>query len=203
MSSSSVRGSQEQREQVRKAAQAVGFFLGGQVYAIVGGAACVLLGSTRATEDVDIVVPQGATKETRQRLKDQAEYFHVEKRTLHTYYKSDPLVEIEVLAPPAMFKEDFSSSTPVVVVDGVNVLKPALILNSKCNSITGRPSDGKKQNDATDIRFCLRWCARNNALPTKTEVPRASKEFVEWYIDVYGGREDWQNAGYNFDTGSF
>ncbi len=49
-------------EQVCAAAKAVGYALGDQDYALVGGAACVLLDSTRATEDVDIVVPKGNTR---------------------------------------------------------------------------------------------------------------------------------------------
>jgi hypothetical protein len=208
MSSSSASGSQQQQqspkptpEQVRAAAQAISSFLGSQVYAVVGGAACSLLGSSRVTEDVDVVVPQGATKETRQKLKSQAAYFDVEKRTLHTYYKSTPPVEVEILAPPSLFKENFSSSTPVVVVNGIKVLKPALILNAKCYSIIGRASEDKKRTDALDIQFCLWWCAQNNAFPTGAEVPRASKEFVEWFVSGYGGQELWLNARYNFETG--
>jgi hypothetical protein len=146
-------------------------------------------------------VPKGATKETRVKLKNQPAYFDVEKRTLHTYYKSNPKVEVEILAPPSLFKEDFSSATPVVLVDGIKVLKPALILNAKCQSILGRASEDKKLTDATDIQFCLWWCAQNNAFPTAAEVPRASKQFVEWFISAHGGEEFWINAKYNFETG--
>jgi hypothetical protein len=190
MSSSSASGSQQQSfkptpEQVRAAAQAIGFSLGSQVYAVVGGAACSLLGSSRVTDDVDIIVLQGATKETRQNLKDQTAYFDVENRTLHTYYKSNPPVGVEILAPPSLFKENFSSSTPVVVIDGTKVLKPALISNSKCYSIIGRASESRKRTDALDIQFCLGWYAQNNAFPTAAEVPRAGKQFVEWFIFIY------------------
>lgn len=155
MSSSSASGSHQQSpsnkptpEQVA-AAQAVGFSLGDQTYAVVDGAACLLLGSSRVTEDVDIVVSQGATRETRLKLKSQDAYFDVEKRTLHTYYKSNPPVEVEILAPPSLFKETFSSSTPYIVVEGIRVLKPALILNAKCHSIVNRASEDKKRTDFT------------------------------------------------------
>jgi len=188
-------------DQVRAAAEALGTSLGNQVYAVVGGAACSLLGSTRVTEDVDVVVPQGATKETRQLLKSQTAEFDVEKRTLHTYFKTSPPVEIEILTPPALFKETFSSSTPVVIIRGVKVLKPALILNSKCNSILGRATEEKKGTDAADIQFCLWWCVQNNVFPTQSEVPRASKVFVEWFIAAYGGQDFWVNARYNLKTG--
>jgi hypothetical protein len=189
--------------QIREAARAISHYLGDQVYAIVGGAACSLLGSSRETEDVDIVVPQGATRDARRKLKNEPTYFDVDNRTLHTYYKSDPRVEVEIITPPSLFREGFDNNTPVVLVDGVKVLKPSLILNAKCNSILGRASKEKKDTDAFDITFCLRWCANHNAFPTAAEVPRADKEFVEWFTSEYGGAEYWTNAGYNRETGKF
>jgi hypothetical protein len=101
---------------VREAAQAVGRVLGDQAYAIVGGAGCALLGSPRTTTDVDIVVPKGQTMEIRKLFKGQ-EGFVVEKRTLHTYFSSNPRVDIEILTPPMLFKEEFDASTPTVISD--------------------------------------------------------------------------------------
>ncbi|TVY38399.1 hypothetical protein LSUB1_G006364 [Lachnellula subtilissima] len=132
--------------QIREAAGAISYSLGGQVYALVGGAACSMLGSSRETEDVDIVVPQDATRNTRSLLRKQTAYFEVESRTAHTYYKSDPRVEVEILAPPSLFREHFDKNTAVIEVHGVRILKPSLILNAKCNSILGRASDAKKKD---------------------------------------------------------
>jgi len=70
-------------------------------------------------------------------LRNQPTYFDVENRTLRSYYKSDPRVEIEIITPPSLFRESFNNNTPVVLVNGVKVLKPSLILNAKCNSILG------------------------------------------------------------------
>lgn len=176
MSSSVASSSQvPTREQVRAAAIAIGSALGGNDYALVGGAACSLLGSTRATEDVDFVVPKDGTKNARKLLRQQNTYFNVDKKTLHTWYKSIPPVEVEIVTPPALFKETFDASTPIITVGGVKVLKPALILNAKCRSILERANDRKKRNDAVDIQFLLRWCAQNGASPTSEEVPNASK----------------------------
>jgi hypothetical protein len=188
-------------EQIREAAVAISYYLGDQVYAIVGGAACSLLGSTRETIDVDIVVPQGATRDARRRLRNEPTLFDVDNRTLHTYYRSDPRVEFEILTPPSLFRERFDDNTPVVLINGVKVLKPSLILNAKCNSILSRSSGEKRLADAADIKFCLRWCANNNAFPTAAEVPHADMEFVEWFIGAYGEAECWTNAGYNRETG--
>ena len=141
-------------EAVREAAQAVGRVLGDQVYAIVGGAGCALLGSPRTTTDVDIVVPRGQTMEIRKLFKGQ-EGFVVEERTLHTYFSSNPRVDIEILTPPMLFKEAFDASTPTVMIGSAKVLKPALLLNAKCHSIMGR-GETKTRSDAHDISFLLR-----------------------------------------------
>jgi hypothetical protein len=205
MSSSTTSGSQStgkpSPDQILAAAQAIGYYLGDHPYAVVGGAACLLLGSRRVTKYVDIVVPQGTTKDARKILKDQPAHFDVEKGTLHTYYKSDPRVEVEILSPPFLFREGFDASTPVVAIGSTKVLKPTLILNAKCNSLLGRATEEKKRSDAEDIQFCLSWCSSNNCYPTAEEVPRADAEFVQWFISVYGGEEGWTNAGYNFETG--
>ncbi|KAF9775474.1 hypothetical protein IL306_006417 [Fusarium sp. DS 682] len=172
-----------------------------QSYAVVGGAACVLLGSTRATFDVDFVVPKGETKAARALLKSYPDYFDIDKKTLHTFYRSEPPVEIEILAPPALFREDFSSSTSVVEVQGVRVLQPTLLLNAKCNSILGRARSDKKDTDAEDIQFLLQWCTRNNVRPKATDVPAASLEFVQWFINEYGNEALWRDAGFDLKTG--
>ena len=70
---------------VRAAADAVGKILGDKSYAIVRGAACALLGSSRTTTNVDIVVLRGHNLETRKLLRDQ-EGLAVEKGTLYTYF---------------------------------------------------------------------------------------------------------------------
>jgi hypothetical protein len=150
-------------EAVREAAQAVGRVLGDQAYAIVGGAGCALLGSPRTTTDVDIVVPRGQTMEIRKLFKGQ-EWFVVEKRTLHTYFSSNPRVDIEILTPPMLFKEQFDASTPTVIIGSAKVLKPALLLNAKCHSIMGR-GEAKTRSDAHDIAFLLRWLLESRDVP--------------------------------------
>jgi hypothetical protein len=187
-------------ELTRAAAKAVGYALGDHLYAVVGGAACALLGAQRVTDDVDIVVPQGTATETKAKLKSQETYFEFESRASRTYYKSNPRIQIEILSPPTLFRENFSVSTPVIFIHGVKVLKPALILNAKCNSILGRATEEKKENDAADIQFCLCWSAVNNVFPTAAEVPNADREFVEWFLSTYRDEQLWIYARYNFET---
>jgi hypothetical protein len=185
-------------EAVREAAQAVGRVLGDQAYAIIGGAGCALLGSPGTTTDVGIVVPMGQTTEIRKLFKAQ-EGFVVEKRTLHTYFSSNPRVDIEILTPPMLFKEEFDASTPTVRIGYAKVLKPALLLNAKCHSIMGRGA-AKTRSDAHDIAFLLRWYQEHGDLPKSEDCPRVTREFLEWYIQHFGGEEDWRNNGFDSHT---
>ncbi|KAI0123240.1 hypothetical protein BJ170DRAFT_713364 [Xylariales sp. AK1849] len=189
--------------QTRAATLAVAYALSDLKYAVVGGGACSMLGSMHETEDVDFVVPKNGTKNARDLLKKQPDHFEIDKKTLHTSYKSDPKVEIEILTPPALFREEYTESTPIIMIDGVRILKPALISNAKCRSILGRHAEGKKQSDATDILFLLGWCYTKKMHPTSTEIPNATKDFVLNFISVYGGEKLWRDTGYNLDDGTF
>ncbi|KAL2870133.1 uncharacterized protein BJX67DRAFT_307865 [Aspergillus lucknowensis] len=46
----------------------------------------------------------------------------------------------------------------------LRVLEPALMLDTKCSSTLGRPSESKKNTDADDIIFLLEFCARNQSI---------------------------------------
>ncbi|KAG5655145.1 hypothetical protein KAF25_001918 [Fusarium avenaceum] len=186
---------------VRASAKAIAKILGStQSYAVVGGAACLLLGSERTTSDLDFVVPKGETKMTRALLRNHPDIFSIDKRTLHTNFLSEPPVEVEILAPPKLFQEEFSSSTSVVKVEGVRVLKPTLILNAKCASILSRANSAKKDTDAYDIQFLLQWCAASGVFPTSQDVPNASLQFIQWFIHEFGDQELWIKAGFDLKT---
>lgn len=174
-----------------------------QHYAIVGGAACLLLGSSRVTSDVDFVVPKGEIKAARQLLRAQKDHFAVESRTNHTNYLGTPPIEIQIISPAALFREPFDNSTETIEVQGARVLKPTLILNAKCKSILGRAGEDKKTSDAHDIRFLLQWCATNEMHPAALEISNATKDFVELFIVNYGGAELWKNAGYDASIGAW
>lgn len=80
---------------INAAAQAVALSFGSSThYAIVGGAACLLLGSRRTTVDIDAVVIKGETKIARDKLAAQVTHFSVDPKTRHTNYNSKPAVEI-------------------------------------------------------------------------------------------------------------
>ncbi|KAL4792443.1 hypothetical protein BDV19DRAFT_380817 [Aspergillus venezuelensis] len=151
-------------------------------YTVVGGGACAVLGSDRMTEDIDFVVLRGQTPAARQLLRSSP-VFNVEARTNHTTYKVG------------------DSPHRVITIGNIKVLKPALILNSKCRSIQGRHNIAKRGTDFQDIAFLLTYCAQNpQFLPRASEVPNATKEFVQSVISTFQMGELWTNAGYDLDA---
>ena len=180
---------------ILEAVSAVGKALKDTHYAIIGGAACALLGSDRETRDVDLVVVRGGTAAARARLKSSPG-FRVEARTMHTYYGHVP---VEILAPPALFKGEFTPDTPTVEISGAKVLEPACLLNTKCGSIRERSSDSDKGKDAADIKFLLDWFIgeeRRISLGTKDreEVPNVTKEFIAEFVMHYGRQSLWDEV---------
>ena len=191
------------RDDMRAAIMALGSHLHSNTYAIVGDAACLLLGSHRATIGIDLVVPRGQTANTRSLLRAQPEGFSVDSRTLRIAYLGAPSrIEIEILTPPSLV-EEFDENTPVLEIDGARVLKPVRILNARCRSLLDRDADMKKLTDAHDIFFLLKWCGDHKGSEGSMagEVPAATKDFVMGFIEDYGGEDEWAYAGYDLEKG--
>ena len=189
-------------QDISTAAAAVAAALDGKIqYALVGGAACAVLGSPRVPEALEIVVPKGRTAEARTLLKQLPGSFDVEPRTLHTYFKSGQVrVRVELLAPPGMFRDGYDEMTPVVLVrdSKIRVLKPTVLLNVKCRTVQEQRTEEGRRAEAMDIVFLLGWCQRNGARPTGDEVPRATMAFVHTFISLLpSSKEHWVNAGYD------
>lgn len=190
-------------QDIKEVCKAIGELLAGMKYCIIGGGALQLLESPRLTRDVDILVPRGSIAAARARLAAAKDKFFVDPRIRHTYYKnSNPTIPIDIVAPPMLFKVEFDDGTPLhtVPVDGqpVDILKPSLILNSKCVSVLGRSTDQKKQSDASDIIFLLEWLTANNVELSVEEVPHATAAFIQYFIAQYQHSETWRLAGFKF-----
>ena len=197
-------------EQVKEATAALAQLLTNSKYAIVGGAAVLLLGSSRGTEDVDVVVPQGQTKAARDLIKTYGQgKFSVDPRTLHTYYLSTPPVEIEILTPPGLFRGTFNQDTQTMAITHnnttVQILHPVAILDAKCGAIGGRATEAKKQTDTQDILHLLEWLKSQNISLFTDDVPNASMEWVQWFVSVYGhdNYDHWKNVGWTESGASF
>jgi len=161
-------------------------------YAIVGGAACALLGSERQTLDVDFVVPQGSTIEARAALRKSSK-FQVQQGTNYTTYtpeadQAEP-IDIEILAPPTLFRVDYTAQSPVVQLQGgVRVLHPADILASKCASVLARSTEDKRNSDSEDIGFLLKYILEHEEHRDDAALLRlgkiATKEWIEYYLQL-------------------
>lgn len=148
-------------------------------WAVVGGACCVLLGSPRETDDIDIVVSKPEYVRQVKNLLKADHRFAVEPRTRQTYFHQpgyDPL-EIQVLCFPSIFKIAFGSGTEVLDVNGVYLLTFAAILNSKCGCIPERSSETKRVSDTQDIVFILLLAIKREMRFGPNEVPNATEDF--------------------------
>jgi hypothetical protein len=167
-------------------------------WAVVGGACCVLLGSTRETTDIDIVVSKPEYVRQAKNLLKADHRFTVESRTRQTYFHHpghDPL-EIEVLCFPSTFKIAFDSGTEVLDVNGVYLLTLAAILNSKCGCMPQRSSESKRISDIQDIIFILLLAIKRGMRFDLNEVPNATEDFqnaLEQYRE--GAKQYFQAVG--------
>ncbi len=187
------------RSAIHAAAVAIGETLGTRRYAVVGGAACMLLGSMRLTEDVDLVVPKGTVGEYRKLFKtaeaEERGFRTGTEQPRHTFHGPESVL-VEFLSTAGMFKGRFDEDTATVVVDGVRILHPLSLLDAKCESVFSR-GEHKKHTDAEDIRFLLEHCAGNGLKITARDVPHASPEAVEYLMsEGWVPQEAWVKAGY-------
>lgn len=121
----------------------------------------------RTTQDIDFVVLQGQTPAAQQFLRASPDY-EVKPRTNHMIFKEGAkLVEIEIAAPPALFKETFDQTTEVIAVGNMMVLKSALILNAECYSIVERFSEAK---------FILLGVSSGNSSPSRNHFYRGGSD---------------------------
>jgi len=191
----STSSSENRNTIILAAAKALSTSLNDSPYAIVGGAACALLGSTRELPDFDIVVPRGETASTRALLKHQDTLFEVEPRKLHTFFNSGhSRVQIKILTPPGMFRGTFDAETRTIELQGVKILHPVLILNELCSAIMGRWSEERKKTDADNILFLLKWLAKDDGKIRWADVPNVDRDFATWFVGEYGGGQIWRGV---------
>jgi hypothetical protein len=172
---------------ILSAAQALALVFKNQPYAIIGSTSILLLGSTTVQDyNIDILIPRGQTSHFRSLLRKDSKNFTVAPRTLHTTYKSNPPVAIELLTPPFLWEEKYDQDTPVNWRDGVRVLDPIRILDGKCKSIWQWSDEGKRNVDADHILWLLEWTIREGRVVRREEVKNINvsfvMEFIRWKI---------------------
>jgi len=164
-------------------------------YAVIGGVACIVLGSPRPTKDLDIVVPDGKAAEAATLLAATGHFgtettqtgrrrawFHA---SLHRNYNLDVL-------EPHDIGQNFTSTGGVpetITVNGYPILHPAHLLNFKIASWVDRMSTHgyKKINHAKDIRFLVDWLARERMTVTRSQVSHATDDFLVLFCASYPG----------------
>jgi hypothetical protein len=153
-------------------------------YAIVGGAGLIAMGSSRVTEDVDLVVYPPSAVKTAKDLMRGSPGFSMDPRTRHLSYqtKQDRVIDIQVLSFPGTFKAEFNESTAVVdTPSGAVVVDLPVYLESKCGAIQTRASDDKRKTDLDDIVFLLKSLEQEERKLQQSEVPSATKELISTY----------------------
>lgn len=166
-------------------------------YAIIGGVACIVLGSPRPTKDLDIVVPDGRAAEAAALLAATGafgtEVSHTGRRRTWYHASQHRNYNLDILEPHDI-NQSFTSTGGVpktILANGYPVLHPAQLLNFKIASWMDRMHTHgyKKINHAKDIRFLTNWLARENITVTKEEVTHATDDFLVLFSASYPGME--------------
>jgi len=182
---------------ITEACRATGQALSNEPYALIGGAACSLLGSRRGTYDIDIVVLDGRKRAVVSQL-DNLPEFGVERGSMRTWYNASNgnHYNLDVMEPSTIHQQ-FTGSTETINVQGITVLKPVNILNFKCFSYVDRSRPAqKKQNDGRDIRFLLDYMIQHGERVHNGQLRFADEDFLVDYISSYPDTKDkWVQIG--------
>ena len=138
-------------------ARVIDYQLGNLKYAIIGGAACFLLGSTRMTRDFDIIVRDGLKKEAMAMLARNRELFGSAQEGMWVNTEDGGRYNLDVIEPSQIHQR--FNGDEVIKVQGVNVLHPSLLLEYKQYSYAHRDAgrQASKNTDAMDLQFLTRY----------------------------------------------
>jgi hypothetical protein len=90
---------------------------------------------------------------------------------------------------------------PTMTIQGVKILEPTLLLDAKCGSITSRANEERKQADAGDIVFLLKYFLKNDIRLNWEHVPNATQPFVRLFSAMYLENSTliWESTGYKLE----
>ncbi|KAI9774212.1 MAG: hypothetical protein M1839_001758 [Geoglossum umbratile] len=150
--------------------------MGDRTYALMGGVALNLLGSRRGTNDFDIMIPAGKYQETLRALSTSSS-FGISWTGLSWVNISNDTYKVDIVEPTRTIQSFSKEDT--VTVDGVRILKPAILLNLKafCWKFEHRKPE-KKPTDAQDINFLVSRMAEEGQRTSSREVNFANPDFL-------------------------
>ena len=183
---------------LKEACHDTGRALNDSTYAVIGGAACSMLGSSRGTHDIDIVVPDGTKPAAISALRS-SRAFGVEPGSQRIWYNASDgrHYNLDIIESSSIYQQFNCTQTETITVNGVRILKPSLMLNFKCFSWTAENrSQQKKNNDAKDISFLDTYIAKRGERINGGEVRFADGDFFMNYLVSYPEtRKAWQMIG--------
>ena len=187
------------RQDLLTASFEAGQVLRGQPYALIGGAACSLLGSQRGTADLDILVPEGQKRATQLLLAD-APTFGYDAQTRQTWFNAPNgnYHNIDVMAGSRVGTV-LDSQTPTMLINGARVLPPGVLLRMKCLSwseMDTKRDQTKKGHDAGDIRFLLEYMVENRITVDPQVMRGVNGDFFDGWLRRYPEtQQDWLAVG--------
>ncbi|KAL2105057.1 hypothetical protein VUR80DRAFT_9082 [Thermomyces stellatus] len=181
------------RRDMYEALDAIAEALPDTPYAIVGGLALMLLGSTRPTKDIDIVVPDGKGAEVATLLAAEGMFGTATtvngKRRVWFDASSNRRYNVDVLEPHDI-GQVFPQGVPETRnIQGYPVLDPKQLLNFKIASWTDRmgTQSVKKENHARDVLFLVDYLAKKKVVVDQGEVYHATDQFLMLFNATYVG----------------
>ncbi|KAH6615758.1 hypothetical protein B0J18DRAFT_469034 [Chaetomium sp. MPI-SDFR-AT-0129] len=168
--------------------------LGQTRYALIGGVALNLLGSARATPDIDLLVPSGYAGRVADTL-GQTSNFGTERLQSgrsRVWYNAPNRrrYNVDIMEPGDIHQQFPSSDGGIITVRSARLLRPALLLNYKCFAWQVREDPRKKLSDAQDILFLLRYMVASGIQTSSQEVNHATPDFFVEFLASYPDAEE-------------
>ena len=191
--STSVCHTEMPRRDMYEALDAIAEALPETPYAVIGGLALMLLGSTRPTKDIDIIVPDGRAAEAATLLAAEGMFGTSTtggRRRVWFDASSNRRYNVDVLEPHDIGQVFTLGGVPETkMVQGYPVLEPKQLLNFKIAGWTDRRGTQsiKKSNHARDVVFLAEYLARKGVVVDRGEVYHATDEFLMLFGASYAG----------------
>ncbi|OAA62746.1 hypothetical protein SPI_04286 [Niveomyces insectorum RCEF 264] len=166
---------------VGDAVRMISHSLNSSEYVLIGGIALQLLGSRRATADIDVLVPTGHAGRVAVTLGSTRDFGTDRQQSgrSRVWYNARNRKHYNVdIMEPGDIQQVFPSHGGAVIVQGSSrILAPELLLNYKCYSWSMRDKPQKKLNDSQDILFLLQYMISHGIHTSRRVVVHASDDF--------------------------